>query len=170
MARSKKKRRSVRAAQQISQGLLRRLLAQKRLNAPLVFLVFRHRLAQWIHQITGTQDRGGIPLLRHSKKGRLSWQPYLSGLGCHHARCILCVVFHLVEMNPPHPVLHVQLVLEQVRNRFWIPDNQQIVRDLTRVHHTRHTCTVPLGKQALRVLGQVAIGAFVFFVEGLILG
>ena len=104
----------------------------------------------------------------HAEEAGPPRQGHLAGFGQHHAAGVLRVLLQRVEMDAPHRILHVELILEAIRDRLRVAGDQQVVGDLVGVGWPRPDALArqPRGLRLVRAEGLVA-GILVIMVAGL---
>ena len=132
-------------AQELGELLLVRLVGQVGPEGPAL-LRLHQGVGQGADELVGGPLGGGVPLVFDAEQGDLPRQPRpeLPRLRVDHAPRVPLVVLRGVEVEPPHGVVDVELGLKGERDRLWIADEQQVIRDAVRVGGGAHLGAVAL--------------------------
>ena len=133
---SKEQGRGLRAPKQLHQPCLPGVCRRHSFHRP-VRPDPGHLLRQGPHQQFGALRGRRIIQVLHAEEAGPARQGYLPGFDQRHAAGVLRVLLQRFEVDAPHRVLHVELILEAIRDHLRVADDQQVVGDLVGVGWTR---------------------------------
>src|SRR6202011_3599919 len=93
----------------------RRILLKECLYHPFC-VVLGQILSEWLNELRGAQVGGRIILIFHPEKGCCARQSGLASFNGDDATGVLSIFFQRVEIDAPHSILDIKLVLQREWN------------------------------------------------------